>query len=123
MRRHDEILAEAAYGDPSARAAAVFGASKDADPEGEFFRSIVDKEILRAIDHLPDEYGMAVVLSDLEDLSYNEIAEIMEIPVGTVRSRLFRGRRQLRERLRAYAVEMGYISEAVGGAGVKEVSL
>ena len=115
-QRHDEIVAETAYEDPRAlaREAAVFAASKDADPEGEFFRSIVDEEVLRAIDDLPGEYRMAVVLSDLEDLSYNEIAEIMEIPVGTVKSRLFRGRRQLQERLHAYAVEMGYISEAVG---------
>ena len=115
-QRHDEIVGETAYEDPRARAreAAVFAASKDADPEGEFFRAIVDEEVLRAIDDLPDEYRMAVVLSDLEDLSYNEIAEIMEIPVGTVKSRLFRGRRQLQERLHAYAVEMGYISEAVG---------
>ena len=115
-QRHDEILTETAYEDPRAlsREAPVFAASKNADPEGEFFRSIVDEEILRAIDDLPDEYRMAVVLSDLEDLSYSEIAEVMEIPVGTVKSRLFRGRRQLQERLHAYAVEMGYISEAVG---------
>jgi RNA polymerase sigma-70 factor (ECF subfamily) len=58
----------------------VFAASKGADPEGEFFSSIVDEEILRAIDALSVEYRVAVVLSDLEDLSYNEIAEIMEIP-------------------------------------------
>ncbi len=115
-QRHDEILTETAYEDPRAlsREAPVFAASKNADPEGEFFRSIVDEEILRAIDDLPDEYRMAVVLSDLEDLSYSEIAEVMEIPVGTVKSRLFRGRRRLQERLHAYAVEMGYISEAVG---------
>ena len=85
----------------------MFTASKDTDPEGEFFGSIVDEEVLRAIDDLPDEYRMAVVLSDLEDLSYNEITEIMEIPVGPVKSRLFRGRWQLQERLHAYAVEMG----------------
>lgn len=58
----------------------MFAASKGADPEGEFFSSIVDEEILRAIDALSVEYRVAVVLSDLEDLSYNEIAEIMEIP-------------------------------------------
>jgi RNA polymerase sigma-70 factor (ECF subfamily) len=115
-QRHDEILTESAFEDPRAlsREAPVFAASKGADPEGEFFDSIVDDEILRAIGDLPDEYRMAVVLSDLEDLSYNEIAEIMEIPVGTVKSRLFRGRRQLQDRLHAYAVEMGYIPEAVG---------
>ena len=92
----------------------MFAASEDKDPEGEFFRSIVDEEILRAIDELPAEYRMAVVLSDLEDLSYNEIAEVLGVPVGTVKSRLFRGRRQLQARLCRYAVEMGYISEAVG---------
>ena len=115
-QRHDEILTETAYEDPRAlsREAPVFAASKGTDPEGEFFNSIVDEEILRAIGDLPDEYRVAVVLSDLEDLSYNEIAEIMEIPVGTVKSRLFRGRRQLQDRLHAYAVEMGYIPEAVG---------
>ena len=114
-RRHDEILAKTAYEDPRAlsREAPVFAASEDKDPEGEFFRSIVDEEILRAIDELPDEYRMAVVLSDLEDLSYNEIAEVLGVPVGTVKSRLFRGRRQLQARLHRYAVEMGHISEAV----------
>ena len=54
------------------------------------------------------------MLSDLEELSYNEIAEIMDIPVGTVKSRLFRGRRQLQEKLHGYAVDMGYISAAAG---------
>ena len=116
VQRHDEIVAEAAYEDPRAlsREAPVFAASHDSDPEGAFFQSIVDEQILAAIDALPGEYRMTVVLSDLEDLSYNEIAEIMEIPVGTVKSRLFRGRRQLQKQLYEYAVEMGYISEAVG---------
>ena len=82
MQRHDEIVAEAAYEDPRAlsRGAPVFTASHDSDPEGAFFQSIVDEEILAAIDALPGEYRMAVVLSDLEDLSYNEIAEVMETP-------------------------------------------
>jgi len=115
-QRHDEILQETSQDDPRSlsREAPVFAASKDADPEGDFFRSIVDEEILRAIDGLPDEYRMAVVLSDLEDLSYNEIAEIMDIPVGTVKSRLFRGRRQLQKQLYGYAVEMGYLPKASG---------
>ena len=115
-QRHDEIVQETAQEDAASlsREAPVFAASKDSDPEGDFFKSIVDEEILEAIDDLPNEYRMAVVLSDLEDLSYNEIAEIMEIPVGTVKSRLFRGRRQLQKRLHGYAVEMGYISGTAG---------
>ena len=54
---------------------------------------------------------MVVVLSDLEDLSYGEIAEVMGIPIGTVKSRLFRGRRQLQRQLYEYALEMGYIPD------------
>jgi RNA polymerase sigma-70 factor (ECF subfamily) len=71
----------------------------------------VDNQIFEAIEQLPEEYRWTVVLSDLEDLSYGEIAEVMGIPVGTVKSRLFRGRRQLQRRLYDYALEMGYISD------------
>ena len=112
-QRHDEILLETAQDDPRAisREAPVFAASRDEDPEGEFFRSIVDDQVFAAIEELPHEYRLAVVLSDLEDLSYGEIAEVMGIPVGTVKSRLFRGRRQLQRRLHEYALEMGYISD------------
>ncbi len=90
----------------------MFAASRDGDPEGEFFRSIVDDQVFAAIEKLPEEYRLAVVLSDMEDLSYGEIAEVMGIPVGTVKSRLFRGRRQLQQQLYEYALEMGYISDA-----------
>lgn len=110
-QRHDDILSEMAEEDPRdlSRESAVFAATQEVDPEGEFFASIVDEEVLRAIDELPEEYRMAVVLSDLEGLRYHEIAELMDVPVGTVKSRLFRGRRRLQERLYEYAVSMGYI--------------
>jgi len=85
----------------------VFATSKDDDPEGEFFRSIVDDRVFAETEALPEEYRMTVVLSGLEDLSYGEIAEVMGIPVGTVESRLFRGRRQFQRRLSDYALEMG----------------
>ncbi|HIF07454.1 MAG TPA: sigma-70 family RNA polymerase sigma factor [Gemmatimonadetes bacterium] len=113
-KRRDEILLETAQDDPRAisREAPVFAASRDEDPEGEFFRSIVDDQVFAAIEKLPEEYRLAVVLSDMEDLSYGEIAEVMGIPVGTVKSRLFRGRRQLQQQLYEYALEMGYISDA-----------
>lgn len=111
-KRHDEILNEQAPEDPESlsRENPVFAASRDSDPEGDFFRSIVDDEVLEAIDELPEEYRTAVILSDLEGMAYKEIAELMEVPVGTVKSRLFRGRRMLQQTLYEYAVSMGYIS-------------
>ena len=114
-QRHDEILQEEVGkgtgmgGTNVPIVNPVWLSTMGKDPEGSFFDSIVDEEILEAIDDLPEEYRTAVVLSDLEGLAYNEIAELMDVPVGTVKSRLFRGRRQLQERLRDYAEEMGYI--------------
>jgi RNA polymerase sigma-70 factor (ECF subfamily) len=81
----------------------------EADPEGRIFRHIIDDEVIAAIDELPEEFRVAIVLSDIEGLSYQEVAELMEIPVGTVKSRLFRARKRLQERLYEYAVEMGYL--------------
>jgi RNA polymerase sigma-70 factor (ECF subfamily) len=88
----------------------VFAEVQDTDPVGGFFDRIIDEEVISAIDELPVEFRIAVVLSDLEGLSYQEVAEIMEIPVGTVKSRLFRARKRLQERLYAYARDMGYLS-------------
>lgn len=87
----------------------VFEEVQESDPEGQFFDQIVDDDVLRAIDRLPDEFRETLVLSDVEDLSYAEIAEVTEVPVGTVKSRLFRARQALQRELYDYAVEMGYI--------------
>ena len=110
-QRHDEIVAENV--DRSAPAFEVvnplWAKAVEADPEGDFFKSIVDEEVLRHLQDLPEDYRTAVVLSDLEGFTYQEIAEMMEVPVGTVKSRLFRGRRVLQRVLYDYAVSMGYI--------------
>jgi RNA polymerase sigma-70 factor (ECF subfamily) len=81
----------------------------EADPEGRIFDHIIDDQVIGAIDELPEEFRVVVVLSDLEGLTYQEVAELMGIPVGTVKSRLFRARKRLQERLYEYAVEMGYL--------------
>ena len=87
----------------------IFDAVQDVDPEGRFFDQIVDDEVLRAIDELPEEFRETLTLSDIESLSYAEIAEITGVPVGTVKSRLFRARQALQKKLHDFAVEMGYI--------------
>ena len=79
------------------------------DPEGEFFNLLVDDRILAAVDALPEEFREVVVLSDIEGLGYAQIAQTLEVPVGTVKSRLSRGRRQLQAALRDYAVAAGIV--------------
>jgi RNA polymerase sigma-70 factor (ECF subfamily) len=87
----------------------AFEAVGESDPEGKFYDSFIDEEVTREIDKLPEDYRTAVVLSDIQGLRYAEIAEILGIPEGTVKSRLFRGRRILQKKLVDYAVEMGYV--------------
>jgi RNA polymerase sigma-70 factor (ECF subfamily) len=81
------------------------------NPEEEFFGRLIDDEVVEAIDALPEEFRDVLVLSDLGDLKYLEVAEVMDIPIGTVRSRLFRARRLLQERLKDFAVRSGYVQE------------
>jgi RNA polymerase sigma-70 factor (ECF subfamily) len=78
--------------------------------EAEALDRLVDTDVVEAMSALPDDFRMAVYLADVEGFSYKEIAEIMECPVGTVMSRLHRGRRMLRELLTDYAVERGFLS-------------
>jgi RNA polymerase sigma-70 factor, ECF subfamily len=99
----------------------AFEAVGESDPEGRFYDSFLDEEITRAIDALPTDYRTAVVLSDIQGLRYAEIAEILGIPEGTVKSRLFRGRRILQKKLVGYAVEMGYIKPRERGTGNGEL--
>jgi RNA polymerase sigma-70 factor, ECF subfamily len=115
-QRHDEIVSEnVGHSGPGPNPMnPVWVSVLGVDPEGDFFESIIDDRIIEAIEALPEEYRTAVVLSDLEGLPYAEIAELMEVPVGTVKSRLFRGRRQLQQVLYDYAVEMGYIPARTG---------
>ena len=74
-----------------------------------------DSDVKEALSALPEDFRMVVYYADVEGLPYKEIAEIMETPIGTVMSRLHRGRRQLREMLADYAAERGFVSPE-GGA-------
>jgi RNA polymerase sigma-70 factor (ECF subfamily) len=110
-QRHDEIVSENVdrSSGPFEVVNPVWVKAVKADPEGDFFDAIVDEVVLQHIQDLPEDYRTAVILSDLEGFSYQEIAEMTDVPVGTVKSRLFRGRRVLQGALYDYAVSMGYI--------------
>jgi RNA polymerase sigma-70 factor (ECF subfamily) len=73
------------------------------------YDEIFEDEIARSIESLKDTYRNILVLSDVEGRTYEEIANIVDCPIGTVRSRLFRGRRQLKEKLFNYARENRHI--------------
>ncbi|WP_227000981.1 sigma-70 family RNA polymerase sigma factor [Protaetiibacter intestinalis] len=76
--------------------------------EAEAIDHLPDSDVKEALQSIPEDFRLAVYLADVEGFSYQEIADIMKTPVGTVMSRLHRGRRLLRERLADYARERGY---------------
>lgn len=80
-----------------------------ATPENIVLDSLVDSDILEAIDELPEQFRLAVILSDIEGFSYAEMADIMDVPMGTVMSRLHRGRKALQERLLDVAKDRGIV--------------
>ena len=82
------------------------------DPEGAFFSNLVDEEVLAALEALPDDFREVIILGDLEGLPYAEVAAALDIPVGTVKSRIFRARRILQGQLRRYAEETGLLRPA-----------
>ena len=87
------------------------------DAEDLLLGRIASEQLQRAIDELPEEFRVAVVLCDMCDFSYREIADIIERPVGTVMSRLYRGRRLLQSKLYDYAVERGYLKPTTTAEG------
>lgn len=85
------------------------------NPEQEVLDRIGDEGVLRALEDLPVEFRQVELLADVEGFSYREIADILNIPIGTVMSRLYRGRRRLQKMLWQEAQELGY---GAAGAGV-----
>jgi RNA polymerase sigma-70 factor (ECF subfamily) len=90
--------------------------------EDELMDWFTDTEVKDAIEHLPENFRLAVLLADVEGFSYKEIAEILDIPIGTVMSRLHRGRKALQKELYEYALQRGLTDRLPepGGAGATE---
>lgn len=82
------------------------------NPEEEFFQTLLHGDVDRALKALPLVFREAVILTDLEGLSYKETSEVLGCPIGTVMSRLSRGRSLLRQALHRYAREHGYLRES-----------
>ena len=78
-------------------------------PEREFLDKLLREDLERAIDQLPEAFRVAVVLADVQGLSYQEIAHALRIPIGTVRSRLARGRAALQKALWQHGLDAGLV--------------
>jgi RNA polymerase sigma-70 factor (ECF subfamily) len=83
----------------------------EASAETEVLEKIPDEDVQRALEDLPENFRMAVLLADVEGFSYKEIAEILDIPIGTVMSRLHRGRKALQKALWETVRERGIVRD------------
>ena len=111
--RRSEVIQQA-----STPEAPLFLPAYQDDPEGAFFSGLVDETVLAHIDKIPAEFREVVLLSDLEGLAYAEVAAILDVPLGTVKSRLFRGRKLLQKVLYEYAREAGVIQTPIARPAV-----
>ncbi len=109
-KRSREVLDAASAEQEATDGVLVHAAAFDKQsPERALLQQSVSDDVQRALEQLPDDFRTAVILCDMQGLSYKEIAEIMQCPVGTVMSRLFRGRKLLAAGLREFAVAEGYV--------------
>ncbi len=105
------------------------GPTRDAQqPEETILDHLMSEDITQALEKLPPDFRMAIILSDVEEFSYKEIADIMDCPVGTVMSRLYRARRQMQRLLYHHAVDRGLIEadeaqEEIPGASAKSAEV
>jgi RNA polymerase sigma-70 factor, ECF subfamily len=111
VRREGREVPEGEAPFVEARMDSVTALEPHGNPEEEFFQTVVHGDVDRALKALPVVFREAVVLADLEGLSYREVAEVLGCPVGTVMSRLSRGRHLLRQALSQFAREHGYLKD------------
>jgi RNA polymerase sigma-70 factor (ECF subfamily) len=92
--------------------AEIFGDLKTSTtPEDQILEKLLDEELRAAMNTIPDDFRLAIILSDLEGFTYKEIAEIVDCPIGTIMSRLYRGRKLLRTNLYKHAKRRGFLKD------------
>jgi RNA polymerase sigma-70 factor (ECF subfamily) len=87
------------------------GVVETSDSQEAMFNNLLEDDVSTAIAELPEDFRTVVILCDIEELKYEEVAEFLECPIGTVRSRLHRGRKLLRTKLFEYAKKRGFVEE------------
>ena len=97
-------------------AGSVYSAAREKGYDDLYARLDIGPALGEALDELAEPFRSAVILVDVEDLSYESAAEVMGVPIGTVRSRLFRGRRLLQEKLVTVAEDLGFVPASAGAA-------
>jgi RNA polymerase sigma-70 factor (ECF subfamily) len=85
--------------------------------EDELMELFTDDQVKAALDSLPEQFRLAVYLADVEGFSYKEIADILDVPIGTVMSRLHRGRKAMQKELYQFAIERGLVEPVASGDG------
>jgi RNA polymerase sigma-70 factor (ECF subfamily) len=111
-REHErEVMELRAFEPGNSLADADVNIPEHRDPESFLLDNIVSDDLREALEALPVDFRTVVVLADLEDFTYREIADVLDIPAGTVMSRLFRARQSLKKKLVHLAVERGIVQE------------
>ncbi len=85
--------------------------TETSDLEDKMFRELIDDDISKALNDIPEDFRTVVLLCDVEDFTYEEIANMLDVPIGTIRSRLHRGRNLLKAQLLEYAQKRGYAGD------------
>lgn len=85
--------------------------TETSDLEDKMFRELIDDDITNALDEIPEDFRTVVLLCDVEDFTYEEIANMLDVPIGTIRSRLHRGRNLLKAQLMDYAKKRGFAAD------------
>ncbi|MEE8408364.1 MAG: sigma-70 family RNA polymerase sigma factor [Myxococcota bacterium] len=121
QKREREVLEGASRDDVERQLRSEESRQAAQRPEHAYLDHLLSDEVASALDSLPDDYRNVITLCDLEGLSYKEIADVLDCPVGTIMSRLYRGRRILERKLLAVAVERGIVKSEPRAAAVTEM--